>query len=278
MNKIYAYVGNGKLGSILKNRPNFAFLDCDITDSKSIEMALKIFTVQWGTPDLIVNCAGLSSIDECGKDISKAYLLNVRGLLNLHEVFGERVLGISTDQVFPSKYIIMPHEKSKPNPVNYYGWTKFASEQISELCDGKVLRLSRTISAFDRDFIEYISQLTHGLSVNVPSFFWRNYLTRSQAVDGIEYFANNYDTMPQLLNYGGEQNVSMYKLFQELAKKLYLPVENVLPRTQDLSMETPRPHWGGFSVKFAKRLGLPMYSLSDVVTGVAEELKQVKLG
>lgn len=278
MNKIYAYVGNGKLGSILKNRPNFAFLDCDITDPKSIEMALKLFTVQWGTPDLIVNCAGITSVDECEKNDGLVFRVNVMGVSNLHKVFGKRVLSLSTDQVFSGKYLFTPKEHTKPKPINVYGWSKFGMEQVSEAFGGKVLRLSRTISAFDRDFIEYISQLTHGLSVNVPSFFWRNYLTRSQAVDGIEYFANNYDKKPQLLHYGGEQNVSMYKLFQELAKKLYLPVENVLPRTQDLSMETPRPHWGGFSVKFAKRLGFPMYSLSDVVTGVAEELKQVKLG
>lgn len=272
MNKIYAYVGNGKLGSLLGKRPNFAFLDCDITDPTSIEMALKLFRIKWGEPDLIVNCAGLTSVDRCEKDVTTAYQKNVKGLVHLHEVFGERVLSISTDQVFSGKYILIPNENTKPNPVNYYGWTKFASEQISEICNGKILRLSRTISAFDRDFIDYMFDLTSKLQIHVPYFFWRNYLTRSQSVDGIEYFATHYDSMPKVVNYGGEQNISMFTLFQELAKKFYLPVENVLPRTQDLEIETPRPHWGGFRIKLAKKLGFPMYALSDVCDGVSQEL------
>lgn len=276
MSKIYAYVGNGKFGSLLGKRPNFAFLDCDITDPKSIEMGLKLFRVKWGEPELIVNCAGITSIDVCEKDERKAFAVNVLGLSNLQKVFGSRVLCLSSDQVFPGKYFIKPSESTKVKPVNYYGWSKFGAESVSQTMGGKIIRLSRTISAFDRDFIEYMSQLTHGLQISVPSFFWRNYLTRSQAVDGIEYFATHYDNMPQIVNYGGEQNISMYKLFQELAKEMMLPVDNILPRTQDLSMEVPRPHWGGYKVDLARKLGFPMYNLSEVVKGVIKDLEGIK--
>lgn len=277
MNKIYAYVGNGKLGSILKDRPNFAFLDCDITDPKSIEASLKLFRIQWGEPDLIVNCAGLTSVEICEKDTSKAYLLNVRGLVNLYEVFGKRILGISTDQVFSGRGFFLPNENTKQNPVNYYGWTKFASEQISGIYGGKTIRLSRTISMTDIDFIGYMSQLTHKLPIDIPTFFYRNYLTRSQAVDGIEYFAHNYDKMPQIVNYGGSQNVSMYQLFQELAKTLHLPVEKILPRKYELTFATPRPHRAGFNIKLAKKLGFPMYNLKQVCDEIEKDIRNFSL-
>lgn len=265
MTKIYAYVGNGKLGSLLGKRPNFAFLDCDITNPASIEMALKLFEIRWGKPDLIVNCAGLTSIDECEKDETKAYALNVRGLSNLHGIFGNRVLHISSDQVFSGKYFLAPTESTKPKPINYYGYSKWGSEQVSEVMGGKIIRLSRTIDIKDHDLWSYITHLEHKRIIEVPSFLWRNYLTRSQAVQGIEYFATHYDSMPQIVNYGGEANVSMYTLVQEISRKLGLNVSNVLPRTKDISSEIPRPHWGGYKVGLASRLGFPMYNLREVI-------------
>lgn len=278
MNKIYAYLGNGKLGSLLSQKPNFFYLECDITSKASIARALEEFRVRYGEPDLIVNCAGLTSIDECEKDEKKAFALNVSGLANLHNVFGSRVVCISSDHVFSGKYFLAPTEKTKPSPINYYGWSKFGAEQISEMNGGKIIRLSRTISAFDQDFISYMSQLTYGMDISVPSFFWRNYLTRYQAVNGIEYFATHFDSMPQIVNYGGESNVSMVNLFKELAKRLMLDPNKIIPRGHELDEETPRPHWSGYKVGLAKKLGFPMYSLKEVCDGIIEELKEVKLG
>lgn len=278
--KIYAYVGNGKLGRLLGKLSNFVFLDCDITNMDSISLALNIFKARWGKfPDLLINCAGITSIDECEKLSTKELsLVNVRGLANLHSVFGSKVLCISSDHVFSGSYFLAPSEKTNPNPINNYGWSKFGAEQVSKICGGKVIRLSRTISAYDTDFIEYFSLLTNGVEISVPSFFWRNYLTRSQAVRGIQYFATNYDSMPQIVNYGGKSNVSMVTLFKELSKRMGLDSGKILARTQDLSMKTPRPHWGGYKVKLAEKLGFPMYSIQDICYEVLGELEQVELG
>jgi len=272
MNKIYGYVGQGKLGTLLGKVSNFFYLECDITSKASIARALEEFRNRYGEPDLIVNCAGLTSIDECEKDKKKAFTLNVSGLANLHNVFGSRVVCISSDHVFSGRYFTAPTEKTKPKPINYYGWSKFGAEQISEISGGKIIRLSRTVSTFDHNFIRYMSQLTHGLDASVPSFFWRNYLTRYQAVSGIKYFTTYFDSMPQIVNYGGESNVSMVTLFKELAKGLMLDPNKIIPRGYELDEETPRPHWGGFRIKLAKKLGFPMYTLSDVCDGVSQEL------
>ena len=112
--------------------------------------------------------------------------------------------------------------------------------------------------------------MVDGEEISVPTFFKRNYLHRSQAVDGIVYFVENYDKMPFVVNYGSLDNSSYYKLMLEFSKRLNL-AGKVTKRSIELSL-TPRPKRGGFNVSLAKKLGFPMYTLSDTVSKLVEEL------
>lgn len=270
--KKYGVVGHlGKLGRLLLERPNFVPIDCNITDRESIKRGLG------NAPDLnvIVNCAAVSSIDACEADYDHALKVNVHGLSYLHKEFGSRVLNISTDQVFSGKSWFLPKENSFREPVNNYGYTKLGAETISQINGGKTIRISRTVSMDDPDIHMYWIRLAEGNDIAVPTFFKRNYLTRNKAVNGIEFFVNNYDRMPRAVNYGSLDNVSYYRLMDEflLAAKVYgeyLPGK-VLPRKQDVG-GSPRPKWGGFNVTLAKKLGFPMYKLSDTVSELVEEI------
>lgn len=118
--KIYGVVGHkGKLGSqLVKQLGAECFvLDCDITDKDSIyrEVYNKLGELKKNDPyPVIVNCAGMSSVDECEKNEDKCFKVNVMGLANLHSVFGERVLNISSDYVFSGKNWFLPKENTPP--------------------------------------------------------------------------------------------------------------------------------------------------------------------
>ena len=270
MNRIFVTGYKGKLGSLLLKREGFVAFDCDITDLTSIKRTYKKLMVRHG--DLLVNCAGMSSIDGCEKDEVNAFAVNVTGLALLHEVFGEKVLNISTDQVFSGKWSLFPRtEKSSCDPVNVYGFSKICAEAISNINGGKTIRLSRTVSIEDTDIAKYLMRLYKGEEILVPNFFYRNYLTRSQAVDGIEYFARNFDAMPSVVQYGSKENIAMDKFMQKLATAFGLNSwEKVLSRDYEIEGLTPRPHYGGFSVTLSHHLGFPKYSIQDVVGGLAK--------
>ncbi len=54
-------------------------------------------------PDIIINCAGLTNIEECENDISKAYKVNALGARNLSIIARKleaKLVHISTDDVF----------------------------------------------------------------------------------------------------------------------------------------------------------------------------------
>jgi len=271
--KIGVTGSKGKLGRLLLEKPNFVAFPCDITNVDDIEMSKQVGIDLWGEFDLIVNCAALSGIEDCTKDYDKAIKVNVRGLANLHKVFGERVLSISSDQVFSGKSWWLPNENTKTSPINNYGWSKVGAEVVSEVNGGKTLRLSRTVSVKDPDIQMHLRMLDHDHFIQVPSFFHRNYIHRRLAVNGIEYFANHYDEMPKIVHYGGVENYAMDTFMSMLANVLELDSSLVQSRSayEVDANHSPRPKNGGFKVDLAKKLGFPMYNMSDTLEVLREE-------
>lgn len=263
MKKIAVTGYTGKLGSLLVQRPNFVPLECDITDVADIQFWLD----KAGGIDIIVNCASISSITKCEDNYDNAIQVNVRGLDNLHHVFGDRVLNISSDHVFNGNFgedEELPTEETDPDPINAYGFTKMGAEAVSQANEGKTIRLSRTVSWDDKD-IAIPKWLTE-----VPMFFYRNYIHRQFAVDGIEYFANNYDRMPEIVHYAGTTNLSQYDFMGKLLEAVGIKSILISPKTI-YSNDPPRPQYGGFSVALAQSLGFPMYSVDDTVSKLVKE-------
>jgi len=82
-------------------------------------------------PDAIVHSAALTDVDRCEIERELAYRINVEGTKTISKV--ARVLGsflayISTDYVFDGERG-MYKEVDEPNPINYYGYTKFLGEE-----------------------------------------------------------------------------------------------------------------------------------------------------
>jgi len=273
----------GKLGRLLCGRSNFVGMDCDITDSISIDSSLETLQRSGVYPNIIVNCAAISSIDKCEEDEKRATLVNVRGLYNLHTLFGSKVLNISSDHVFASRKPVSEHpinlndENVIENipiefiPVNQYGWSKFGAEQISKFDGGKTIRLSRSVSIEDVDLSYYLMELYAGREILVPTFFSRNYLHREYVVNGIEYFVSHWDKMPQIVNYGAMKSVRFYDFLILLAKKFKLNSKLVIPREDYYTYMPARPRGGGLKVGLAKKLGFPMYSISDTCVRLAKD-------
>lgn len=88
-------------------------------------------------PDLLIHCAGLTSVDECEKEQELAYEANVLASENIARASSNKIklIHISTDQVYGDEE---DHSESYEilKPLNQYGKTKLLGEQkIQELCD-----------------------------------------------------------------------------------------------------------------------------------------------
>lgn len=106
-----------------------AEISLDISDDRSLQLALAD-----ERPDVVINCAALTSIEECERDLCRAWSINTRPLSILSEwsrATGGRFVQVSTDHFFNEGGPV-PHDEETPvTIVNEYARTKHAAELIS---------------------------------------------------------------------------------------------------------------------------------------------------
>jgi len=101
----------------------------DITKLSDIELLVEQFR-----PDIIVNCAAYTRVDDCEIEKGLAWKANVTGAENLAKCVnkhGGRLIHLSTDYVFDGRKKVPEHyvETDVPHPISYYGMTKLEGEE-----------------------------------------------------------------------------------------------------------------------------------------------------
>lgn len=110
-------------------------------------------------PDVIINAAAMTNVDNCEKERELAWKINVTGVENLVEVsrrINAKLVHISTDYVFDGKTGNYS-EEDRVHPINYYGKTKLAGEN-AVIAGGIEYAILRTV-------------LVYGAGVNVKNNF-----------------------------------------------------------------------------------------------------------
>src|SRR5688572_1231546 len=95
----------------------------DVTDSHLVTR-----TIQETKPDVIVNAAAMTQVDQCENDRQvcwKANVTAVENLVNASRQNGVHLVHVSTDFIFDGTEELLD-ENAIPNPVNYYGESKLA--------------------------------------------------------------------------------------------------------------------------------------------------------
>ena len=135
--RIMVMGGKGQLGSdctqVLKQKNDVISLDLEDVDIAlflDIEKKIADFL-----PDIIINCAAYTHVDNCETEREPAWAVNVKGAENLAvcvQKYGGRLVHISTDYVFDGrKKIPEPYvEDDELNPLSYYGITKLEGERV----------------------------------------------------------------------------------------------------------------------------------------------------
>lgn len=122
----------GQLGSDLC----LAFSDCqvipytsedmDITDEAKVQQQ-----IAFAAPDLVINSAAFTRVDECEREHRQAFATNAIGALNIAlacRKWDVPLIHISTNYVFDGTKGAPYIESDLPRPVNSYGVTKLAGE------------------------------------------------------------------------------------------------------------------------------------------------------
>lgn len=113
-------------------------------------------------PSVVIHSAAYTDVDGCESKKEIAYDVNVTGTANIVKVCHELNIPlayISTDYVFDGNSSVGYTEASKPNPINYYGYTKNLAEKIIQQELGKyyIVRTSWLFGKNGKNFVKTIS-------------------------------------------------------------------------------------------------------------------------
>ncbi|HTG54808.1 MAG TPA: NAD(P)-dependent oxidoreductase [Niabella sp.] len=99
----------------------------DITDGKAVD---DVFART--KPDVVINTAAMTQVDQCETEREACWTANVTSVGNLVAAcakYSAHLVHVSTDFIFDGTRGPLD-ENEKPNPVNYYGESKLAAEEV----------------------------------------------------------------------------------------------------------------------------------------------------
>lgn len=158
--KVLIFGGSGLVGSkfIETYGKSFELKAPLVTEIDILDKSQVLKVAQDFNPDTIINFAAYTAVEEAekqkGKKDSICYLINAIGAKNVADVcklLDKHLIHISTEYVFDGTKSESPYtEEDKPNPINWYGQTKYFGEEfvLGSGCDLSLVRISMPFSPF----------------------------------------------------------------------------------------------------------------------------------
>lgn len=248
--KIAITGANGLVGSriieLLKNDFTFiplASADLDITDKAAVEK--KLDSIEY---DLLLHLAAYTKVDDAESEKELAYKVNVTGTHNLFEQTqrqNRKMIYISTDFVFDGR--LPPYdEKSTPNPMGYYGQSKFEAEQ--SLKDKvMIVRISYPYGKPGKGKPDFVSRLKTLLEHNKPLSMIADAAMTPTYIDdiahGLKHLIKNFK--PETYHLVGAKSYTPFEIGGIIAKQYGLPESLIIPTTfaEYSKGKSPRPQY-----------------------------------
>lgn len=158
---------NGQLGYDLikrlkENNTESIGTDIDEIDIRN-EAQIKDF-ITYYKPDVVVHCAAYTAVDKAEDERELCHNINVLGTRYVVEACKEidaKMVYISTDYVFDGEGDKPFEVTDKPNPINYYGQTKYEGElEVQKLIDKYfIIRISWVFGSNGNNFVKTMLRL-----------------------------------------------------------------------------------------------------------------------
>jgi dTDP-4-dehydrorhamnose reductase len=139
--KALVFGGSGQLGSeILRQWTDVDIVapssaDVNVDDAASVRAAIDA-----AAPELVVNCTAFHNLEQCGREPERAFATNALAVFGMARACADRgaaFVTFSTDYVFSGELGREYTEHDAPDPVNAYGVSKLAGEQLVRVLGAK---------------------------------------------------------------------------------------------------------------------------------------------
>lgn len=237
--------------------PAYHFIQADIREEQTVKHLFE--TVR---PDCVINTSALSVPDYCETHPEEALLTNtlaVGHLARMAEEHACRLIHLSTDFVFEGRSSSLYTEKEEPNPVNYYGFTKWkGEEEVINNCQNYAI--ARVAIVYGTPYkgqhgniVQLVAdRLRAGQPIRVVSDQWRTPTYVGDVAQGIESLMLHPKS--GIYHITGPNCLSIADIAYRVADYLQIDSSLIEPVTTSAMNEaTPRPMFSGLSIEKAER-------------------------
>ena len=256
MKKICITGAEGHIGTALLDLlegVEYQLLPTDIEEVDITKIDEVTQFVHVNRPDVVINCAGLTDVQECENNVDEAYRVNAIGVRNVALAANEvnaKVIQISTDDVFDKESRVPYNEFDNVHPRTIYGKSKEAGEKIlTQLLNRFVIIRSSWIYGIGRDFVdEVLRNVGQGKTMEVPNNQYAAPTSAKELAKVIRYFIDNeeyglyhvvcpgscsrYEFARTILEYSGKAGeLDLYPVvIEDSARPTYSVLDNMMLR------------------------------------------------
>ncbi|TCI91838.1 SDR family oxidoreductase [Tenacibaculum sp. M341] len=257
-------------------KEGYQFISIDLTDDVALR---KVLTDT--KPDVIINTAAMTQVDVCEEHKEECHAINVKLVENLISFSEEKnihLIHLSTDFIFDGKKGFYK-ETDKPNPLSYYGMSKWNAEQLLLKSKTKFTIL-RTILVYGMvhdmsrsNIVLWVkSMLSDGKEINVVNDQFRMPTYVKQLALACKLAIDKEAT--GVFNVSSNELLSVFEIAKQIAKEFNLNESLIKPiSSKELNQKAERPSKTGFDLtKTTSTLGLTVQAFKKDLQIFKEKL------
>jgi dTDP-4-dehydrorhamnose reductase len=262
-----------------KNKEGYQYQSLDITNRTEVLDVVDSFK-----PDAIINTAAMTNVDACESDKTLCWDLNVNAVkyfIEASEKVNSHLIHLSTDFVFDGED--GPYkEEDKPNPLSYYGESKYEAEKLLAASNIK-WSIARTIIVYG--IVDDMSRsnivlwakeaLEKGNPLTIVDDQFRSPTLAEDLAMGCYLIAEK--EAEGIFHLSGKDVMSIIDLVYKVADFYGLDKSIITPiKTASLNQTAKRPPKTGFVLdKAINDLGYNPVSFEEGLTKLTEQFKLV---
>ena len=252
----FSFVASGKGPNRHPVKSGYIYEDADICDHRRMqELVIK------HKPTAIIHTAAMTNVDACETDKDSCRALNIDAVENLAKLsaeFGFRLIHLSTDFIFDGTHP-MYTEDENPNPLSYYGWSKWEGEKrvMQYAKDWAILRtvlVYGVVADMSRSNIVLwaYNTLKNGAAAKVVNDQFRTPTLAEDLAMGC--FLAQQKNAQGIYNICGPDYMGVHELVQKVADHFGFSTENISVVSSDtLNQPAKRPPITGLDIHKAMR-------------------------
>lgn len=279
--KEYHLIATSRGSNRISSYPDLDYHSLDITNEEEVFAICRELK-----PDIIVNTAAMTQVDDCESQQALCRKLNVEAvsfLVKACEQFNIHLVHVSTDFIFDG--LNGPYtEEDEPNPVSYYGQSKLDAEKIVK--DSTISwSIARTVLVYGitekmsrSNIILWVKKsLEEQKDIQVVNDQWRTPTLAEDLAMGCFLLADQ--RAQGVFNISGKEMLTPYDIALETADFFKLDKQYIHETDgSKFTQAAKRPPKTGFDISKARReLGYEPHSFREGIGVLARQMNEQSL-